>query len=214
MPSVSSQNENKNLKSLKSLPRQQKTAVVFLAFFAILIVVLAVFLFYTQLNKPFDYSGANSKANNATSTDLSKRDSDGDGISDYDEINVYHTSPYLEDSDSDGISDKQEIAQGTDPNCPTGQACNGVSDNLNKTASTSSRILDNLGTQISTDVTDASINNPGQEVTPDLLRRALLDDGYDKTILDQITDDELMKSYQEALNQNEANAATSTTVNQ
>ena len=54
---------------------------------------------------------------------LKKIDTDGDGLSDYDEINIYHTSPYLKDSDSDGKDDKAEIAAGTDPNCPEGQNC-------------------------------------------------------------------------------------------
>ena len=36
-------------------------------------------------------------------------DTDGDGISDYDEINVHGTNPLLSDSDGDGLSDWQEI---------------------------------------------------------------------------------------------------------
>src|SRR3989344_2262751 len=46
---------------------------------------------------------------------LSKKDSDQDGLSDYDELYLYGTSPYLPDSDSDGVSDKREIATGADP---------------------------------------------------------------------------------------------------
>ena len=43
-------------------------------------------------------------------------DSDGDGISDYDEIYVYGTDPYNPDSDFDGLSDFDEIyIFGTDP---------------------------------------------------------------------------------------------------
>jgi hypothetical protein len=52
-----------------------------------------------------------------------KTDTDGDGISDYDESAVYRTSPYLRDSDSDGVTDNMEVAQGTDPNCPQGKVC-------------------------------------------------------------------------------------------
>jgi hypothetical protein len=50
-------------------------------------------------------------------------DTDKDGLSDWDEENRYHTSPYNTDTDSDGISDDVEIARGTDPNCPQGQNC-------------------------------------------------------------------------------------------
>jgi hypothetical protein len=54
---------------------------------------------------------------------LKNRDTDSDGLSDYDEIYLYHTSAYLKDTDSDGIDDKTEITQGSDPACPQGQSC-------------------------------------------------------------------------------------------
>jgi hypothetical protein len=54
---------------------------------------------------------------------LMAKDTDGDGLSDYDELNVYHTSPYIKDSDSDGIPDGKEVENGTDPNCPEGKDC-------------------------------------------------------------------------------------------
>lgn len=57
---------------------------------------------------------------------LKGKDTDRDGLSDYAEISIYKTSPYLADSDSDGIPDAIEIAQGTNPNCPTGQTCGGL----------------------------------------------------------------------------------------
>lgn len=50
-------------------------------------------------------------------------DTDHDGLSDYDELYVYRTSPFLTDSDSDGIPDGVEVARGTDPNCPEGKVC-------------------------------------------------------------------------------------------
>ena len=43
-------------------------------------------------------------------------DTDGDGIKDGDEVNIYHTNPLLADTDGDGIPDGAEIAAGTDPN--------------------------------------------------------------------------------------------------
>lgn len=52
-----------------------------------------------------------------------RTDSDGDGISDWNEENVYHTSAYIRDTDSDGEPDNIEIAKGTDPNCPKGERC-------------------------------------------------------------------------------------------
>jgi outer membrane protein OmpA-like peptidoglycan-associated protein len=43
--------------------------------------------------------------------DLTKIDSDGDGISDYDEINVYKTDPNNPDTDGDGLNDYAEVMQ-------------------------------------------------------------------------------------------------------
>ncbi len=49
------------------------------------------------------------------------RDSDRDGVSDYDEINLYYTDPYAADSDKDGFPDGAEILAGYDPNNDNGQ---------------------------------------------------------------------------------------------
>ncbi len=58
-----------------------------------------------------------------TQGELKLKDTDRDGISDYDEQYTYLTSAYLADSDSDGASDAEEIAQKQDPNCPQGKDC-------------------------------------------------------------------------------------------
>ena len=42
-------------------------------------------------------------------------DTDGDGISDYDEAYVYGSDPWLADSDGDGLSDGDEVGWGTNP---------------------------------------------------------------------------------------------------
>ena len=43
------------------------------------------------------------------------KDSDSDGLSDYDERTLYNTDPYSADSDGDGFIDGAEVAQGYDP---------------------------------------------------------------------------------------------------
>lgn len=43
-------------------------------------------------------------------------DFDGDGLSNWDEVNIYMTDPLDGDSDGDGMSDGWEIANGLDPN--------------------------------------------------------------------------------------------------
>ena len=52
-----------------------------------------------------------------TYTDSTGADSDGDGISDQDEINLYGTNPNAADTDQDGLNDGDEITvHGTNPN--------------------------------------------------------------------------------------------------
>lgn len=50
---------------------------------------------------------------------LKALDSDHDGLSDYDEIYIYHTDPHNPDSDGDGYSDGDEVTHNYDPNKPT-----------------------------------------------------------------------------------------------
>lgn len=51
---------------------------------------------------------------NSTSTDLATRDSDGDGLPDWEE-RLYGTDPFNPDTDGDGTPDGKEVAEGRDP---------------------------------------------------------------------------------------------------
>jgi hypothetical protein len=48
-------------------------------------------------------------------TDPNNPDTDGDGVSDGDEVHKYHTDPLNPDTDGDGLSDGEEIRLGTNP---------------------------------------------------------------------------------------------------
>lgn len=57
--------------------------------------------------------------NSLTDDQLRARDTDGDGLSDYDELRVYKTNPLNPDTDGDGLTDYAEVMRhGTDPNNP------------------------------------------------------------------------------------------------
>ena len=172
----------------------------------ILVAIFAVFLGYYQLsyniNHPFTFAetpsqidpnkdcpGGNCdlKAQLAAIAAEQNKDTDGDGLTDWQEINVYHTSPFLADTDGDGIPDGQEVQQGTDPNCPEGQNCfSGDSGMAN--ADTSS-----VPTFSSVSPTESI------QITPAAIRDALKQGGFSDTYLNQFSDAELISIYQEAL---------------
>lgn len=51
-------------------------------------------------------------------TDPLKADTDGDGLTDFDELRTHGTDPRNPDTDNDGLNDGQEIARKTDPKNP------------------------------------------------------------------------------------------------
>src|SRR6056297_300163 len=110
---------------------KQKAGVVGLILLTIFVVVGWMLNLNQSIKRPISSDGNNNNAVESGSTCSggncgavnSSKDSDGDGLSDREEINTYNTSPYLEDTDSDGINDREEIEQGSDPNCPQGDNC-------------------------------------------------------------------------------------------
>ncbi len=132
---------------------------------------------------------------------LKNVDTDKDGLSDYDELNIYKTSPFIEDSDSDGVLDKVEIDRGQDPNCPIGKDCSGsiltnpvATDNTDKNNTASIT----PATDITTNSSSASSIESLLPTDAASLRQVLVESGMDKTVLEQFSDSELLQAYQEA----------------
>jgi outer membrane protein OmpA-like peptidoglycan-associated protein len=64
-----------------------------------------------------DHDGLTNKEERLLGTDPHKADTDGDGLSDGDEVKKYNTNPLKVDSDGDGLSDYDEVMKyKTDPN--------------------------------------------------------------------------------------------------
>jgi len=216
---------------LDDFDKRDKTAFVVLGCVTVLILVL----WFAQLKSNITgslYGGLSLKQIQQNSNqvaasseaDLKSKDTDGDGLSDWDEMNIYHTSPYLADSDSDGINDYEEIQKGTDPNCPTGQQCTG---NLNQGTTSSldnpalSNLLDqtvsdtvtpqitsqvkpatgqtNSSSPLTTEEKDALKKAIGSSKDPAVLRSFLLASGADKTYVDSLSDKDLQKVIDEIL---------------
>jgi len=203
------------------LGKSQKIAVVVLAFFAILVIGFWFRQFKQSISQPFAYETATPDNITLEQQDseavLRTKDTDGDSISDWDELYFYNTSPYLEDSDSDGMSDKDEIAADKDPNCPAGRDCYATTPleteqvEVDSTQDdTTLNILNQLNIEPETE-TPVNTSEPTSqdlaqlealmsgEIDAVALRQILLDYGMQKEHLDQMSDEELLQSFKETL---------------
>jgi hypothetical protein len=151
---------------------------------------------------------------------LAKRiDTDGDGLSDWEEENVYHTSPYLWSTAGDNVPDNVKLAMGENPLCKLGEPCTAQAMTFNL-PTTTFPLADVAGQDVRTSLgdifmgdspvgqnfrdtaSDAGINldlNSAVPRDPILLRQALLQTGKVTTEqLDNLTDDQLLKYFDEA----------------
>jgi len=189
------------------LHKNQRNAAIALGVFSLLVLVLMVVQFRHNINSPFVYSNQKSSTANGqvvADESLRTKDSDVDKLSDYDELYVYKTSPYLEDSDSDGFNDYEEIKNGSDPLCPAGQVCTDTETTQSQIISpdmidTSVSTTSNNSTSSSDEVLVQSLLEGGSDASA--LRQLLINAGMDKNILDSISDEDLLKSYQDTLTQ-------------
>lgn len=182
------------------LTKEQKTGLGLLFVFGILSIGLGVLQIRNTMYAPFALSSATPpdlKDQVNTVDALRYRDTDHDGLSDFDELYVYGTSPYLYDTFSYGMSDKDVVAKGL-PRCPKGQDCGSVIANnstvptVSATATASALVpIDAPGTP-PPDLS-AILSDPAQ------IRQLLIDGGMDKIALSKISDKDLLKSVQEIL---------------
>jgi len=172
--------------------------IVSIGFFAIIIAGAAM---WSNINNPFaeiirqglEQDKVLAAAQQAEILALQTKDTDGDGLSDYSELNQYATSPYLKDSDSDGIDDKAEVERKSDPNCPEGQNCF-----TTPNQSTSTADVPTLQT---------SLSSPTIEITPDYIRQIMKNNGATDEQLAILTDEELLAEFKKYLDDNPAIAA-------
>lgn len=126
----------------QAITTRQKLAVAFLLSFTFLMIGMAAYSMRSNLRESLAYGGEQKKITDveggATSTDeyLKERDTDKDGISDFEELKAYNTSPFLPDTDGDGVNDADELKNGTNPACPEGQNCSNRSGIFNAESGT------------------------------------------------------------------------------
>lgn len=127
---------------------------------------------------------------------LQSQDTDNDGLSDYAELYVYGSSPYLFSSASDGVSDGEKVKEGLNPNCPKNQTCSvptvAVGTNTDSTATT-----DNT--------------NSDSSVSASFLRQALISAGAPADTVNNASDTVIYNLYQQAIGNGTINTNSSTT---
>lgn len=213
-------NDRQERQSFSSLPRPQKIAVILLSLVACGIIGVWIWQFENRINSPFRLSpedkilaeeAAKKKAEEETINRT--KDTDKDGLSDYDEINIYGTSPYLEDTDGDNISDFDEVRIGKDPLCAEGSDCSlFASDKTENLGDTTEEVSQNPAEKVEDDLLIKALSGDGNAET---MRQILLQAGASKEEVDLISDEDLMNMYMEILSvQNPAATFTATTSSQ
>ena len=172
---------------------------------AALIVVLAIVSFQSSIVMPFrasrtllqqsDQILAKQRAARAQQNTAENpgKDTDGDGLSDDDELHTYHTSPYLADTDSDGVSDGDEVRLGTDPNCPPNRDCYGTVGGADAVAQTGGNIAA-TSTRVGEAVLEAPVppdQTTGAQARAYILRNHLAT----ASDLDTLPDDAVLELY-------------------
>ncbi len=183
----------------EGLSKEQKIGVILLSVFSMFAIGLGVLQIRNTMYAPF---ALNTKIPPLVRDDINSnealmyRDTDKDGLNDFDELYVYSTSPYLADTDSDGISDKAEVDKGTNPLCPEGQSCAeaGVNGDAVPANTPFASATSTLGPAPSPQDLDKILKDPAQ------IRKMLLDSGLDKKIVDATSDADLMRMVKQILN--------------
>lgn len=196
--------------SYSGLSKEQKIGFVLLLVFGILAIGLGVLQIRNTMYSKF---ALNNKVpytikDEVNTTDaLRFRDTDKDGLNDFDEMYVYGTSRYLADTDSDGTNDNEEVTRGTDPNCAAGKNCAGdITLTTIAATSTTPVQLEGLGME-------APLETASEDLTillndPVKVRELLKGAGVSDDVLKKVSDADLMKMVIEIMNP--AGAATPT----
>lgn len=202
----------------QELTNEQKIAFVLLVFLGIGGLVFGSMSFGAMIRRPFELQLA--AASNAQpyltltqkeekqKEDQKTMDTDSDGLSDYDELYVFRTSPYVADTDSDGLSDSSEVYGGQNPNCPEGKTCSGTSGDTAGANDSASDLVNSISaTPFGNDLaqydfqSEADVEAFVKSITIDQIRSALTQAGVPADRLESITDAELKQLFSQTLSE-------------
>ncbi len=208
--------------SRSKLNAEQKVAFVFLSFLGLGGLIFGFRSFGVSLDKPVRMQIVNyatgekylspDEREQKEREDAKNSDLDNDGITDYDELYVYKTSPYLADSDSDGFDDRTEIFSGNDPNCPEGDSCGpvvvgaeGVVDSKKEDVQNVLHIMPGAKDALNAGAYDLNNQDDVKELFKNLgvddIRKSLINSGASQEIIDSLDDATINKYFDEAINE-------------
>jgi hypothetical protein len=136
--------------------------------------------------------------------ELQTSDSDEDGITDYEELYISRTSPYLFDTDGDGVDDRTEIEQGTDPSCAPGEDCTNVLENVfepGRNAAGDGFIEGALNTIESTSEQNLILEDLLNQFDAEQIRVFLIENGVPEEDIANYTDAQIIELYQTTIQQ-------------
>jgi hypothetical protein len=108
-----------------------------------------------------DSDGLDNLAEFQLGADPNNEDTDGDGLSDGEEVNIYNTNPVHADTDRDKIRDGEEVANNTNPALSVDVDLDGMPDDWETIRGTNPGVL------------DARIDGDGVDNVVELLRNTL-----------------------------------------
>ncbi len=173
------------------LTLEQKLGFVFLFVFTILFLIISFFQIRNNLYRPYALSNAvpdiliKEKFSDPVEA-LHYRDTDRDGLTDFEEIYIYGTSAYLDDTDGDSVKDREEILQGRNPVCVEGTECDKqVGENLP---------IQNLENWIKDPESEGNLFDINDLLNdPEQIKLILISSGVEENKLKGFSDEEILK---------------------
>jgi len=184
------------------ISKEQKVGLFLLFVFAILAVGLGFIQMRNTMYGPFALKNVAPyiSADEVNTIEAQRlRDTDHDGLNDFEELYVYGTSMYLADSDSDGLSDKEEVEKGTNPLCPEGSQCIGIADESSDAERGASSSFNLLGIDSNPDFGETPIDLSAALKDPVQVKKMLISAGLSADLLKNISDEELMAAVNEIM---------------
>lgn len=195
--------EENELTTSTGLSKEQKIGFILLLAFAFLAIGLGVLQIRNTMYGRFalnDKTPITIKDQVNTVDALRFRDTDKDGLNDFEELYVYSTSPYLADFDSDGILDGDEVKKSTNPLCAEGKDCSVNPEEAFIIANSSTIGIDSVGVNSSTVAAEVISDFQATISDPAKVRKLLLESGVSADVINNISDSELMGMINEMMN--------------